>query len=346
MAETSTAETNTPDTNASETSDSSGLSNTLSNILSALGDLAQLLRHIFRLRYRNLPAVPLASIPSLIDTLIKLGKRSVETQPALDGLSNIYTIDGHTATGQEFLFGESGRDVQAEGDREALRERLESGGDLSESEGGGTLSTLFEQALDGNSNADEASYAEATEDSELTKLFLDTPDQWSISWTNFMGVYDNAQPQLPVWARTVTVSPEGAQAATEAFWPNIADYCLAYNLLILAKVDANRVVGLRAAFGSHFVAFEGAFAEGRLYAIDMSLFQQVSANKVDGFERFTPATITLLEMSSNKDLLPVAVRVSGQNDRDHQIYVHGQATEATWIYALQAAKVSITVWGI
>ena len=49
-------------------------------------------------------------------------------------------------------------------------------------------------------------------------------------------------------------------------------------------------------------------SEGRLYAIDLDLFGYLRPQVVDGVERFTPATITLLEQdAATKQLKPMEV---------------------------------------
>ena len=322
---------------------------TTNSSISGIGGILGHLTQLLRFRYRNLPAIPLATIPSLIDTLIKLNRRAGETEPALDGLSNTYTIDGQTATGEEFLFGANKKSAMESGARDALMAYMEG------KDGEDTLKALFEDILDEDKTGTdqgggpvERAMARSADGGDLTGLSLDDPEQWSISWTNFADVYQNALPKLPQWAETVTVSPEGAQAATENFWPTVSEYSLAYNLLLAAKVNADRIDSVRAAFaGSFDDSMEALYQEGRLYVIELSIFQQVQVNEVSGFERFTPATVTLLEQDpQTKALTPLAVRVSGQNDSGVQIFVRGQATDGAWIYALQAAKTSLTVWGI
>ena len=66
-----------------------------------------------------------------------------------------------------------------------------------------------------------------------------------------------------------------------------------------------------------------------------------------GAVRFTPATVTLLTQDpATKALTPVAVRVSGAAGSGAQLYSRASATGSAWLYALQAAKTSVTVYGI
>jgi len=60
--------------------------------------------------------------------------------------------------------------------------------------------------------------------------------------------------------------------------------------------------------------------------------------------RFTPGTITLLTQNpQTKELSPAAILLSTTNDGLARVY---GSNDPAWLYALQAAKTSITVWGI
>jgi len=135
-------------------------------------------------------------------------------------------------------------------------------------------------------------------------------------------------------------------AATEQFWPTIANFGSAYNLIILQSVDSSRADSFRKQFGDLWGAFEldKIQSERRLYVIDMTIFAGLKPVLVDSFERLTPATVTLLEQDAiTKRLRPVAVRVESAGES--QLYSRDSAPGA-WLYALQAAKTSVTVWGI
>ena len=179
----------------------------------------------------------------------------------------------------------------------------------------------------------------------LTTLSLDEPEQFSMSWTNFENVYESSLPLLPSLAASLT----DAEEATHQFWPTMARYGMQFNLVVLQKVATAEVAGLEKQFGRGWAqqGLEGLHSQGHLYAIDMTIFEGVTPQDVEGITRFTPATITLLEQDpESKALTPIAVRVSGSKGEGAQIYVRGQASEAAWLYALLAAKTSITVFGI
>jgi hypothetical protein len=87
-------------------------------------------------------------------------------------------------------------------------------------------------------------------------------------------------------------------------------------------------------------------AAGRIYGIDLRIFAELDPHEVDGFVRFTPSTYTLLLQNDAKELRPVAVRVTGKNGNGAQVFTRPGATDSAWLYALQAAKTSVTVYGI
>ena len=61
--------------------------------------------------------------------------------------------------------------------------------------------------------------------------------------------------------------------------------------------------------------------------------------------RFTPSTLTFLEFEpAQKTFTPFLIQVSNGATTRH--FTNTPATASTWLYALQAVKVSLTVWGI
>jgi hypothetical protein len=276
----------------------------------------------------NIPAVPyVLTISEPLLTLFRLAARSLQIEPAKDGLSNVYTIAGQSAPANQFLFNSSASD-------DLRRETAE-------------LENILSQGLDAFIQAilrKSASFGNvpSTDSVPLTALSLDKPEDFSISWTNFESVYQNAQPFLNSWSDTLV----SLDTAEQQFWPTVANYGAAYNLIILQSVTSSRAESLRKIFGETWTANEmdTALSEGRLYAIDLSIFGDLQPTMVDGFERFTPSTITILEQdATTKALTPLAVTVG--NGGQSQIYSRTK-TPGAWLYALQAAKVSITVYGI
>lgn len=176
-------------------------------------------------------------------------------------------------------------------------------------------------------------------DSSYTQLSLEAPEQFAMGWTTFAGVERDARPLLPLFADTL----RHEEAATLQFWPTITRFGLAFNLIVLENVSQARGGQLRAALGGAWTdEMEALHATGGLYVIDMTFFDRFPAATVDGFPRFTPATMTFLRREAG-GIVPFAVRVTGQGGGGMQHFVR---SDPNWLYALQAAKTSITVWGI
>jgi hypothetical protein len=277
----------------------------------------------------NLPAVPyLLTLSEPLLTLFRLARRSFEVEPARNGLSNVYSIAGQTATAYQFLYDSSSTEELARATADL--ERILAKG----------VNGFKEAILRRNVTVNTSKLP--TDTTVLTSITLDQPQDFSISWTNFQNIYQNAQSLLGNFAATLT----SLDTADEEFWPMIANYGTAYNLIILQAVTASRADNLKPLFTEVWSTgqLDTAQTEGRLYVIDLSIFGSLESTIIDGFERFTPSTITLLEQdASTGQLRPIAVRVaSGQQS---QLYSRSR-TPGTWLYALQAAKASITVYGI
>jgi Lipoxygenase len=286
---------------------------------------------LWLLGLKDIPAFPI-QLEAMADTLLKLGIRTEQTKQAKQGLTNTYTIGGVTATGYEFVFGRTpGFEEQVDEAREHVQQVLTLQPAL-------VLTSLFDKAL-----RDTGESVAASAD-PITALPLDKPEQWALSWTTFPEVYQKAAPLLPDWASTLT-DPDAASAR---FWPTIAEYGQGYNLLILQKVGPTQLGTLKGKFQPVWTpALDAAAAAGTLYVIDLSLFESLEPHVVRGAVRFTPATVTLLTQDpATKALTPVAVRVSGAAGAGAQLYSRANATGSAWLYALQAAKTSVTVYGI
>ncbi|MEK6237625.1 MAG: hypothetical protein N2C14_23200, partial [Planctomycetales bacterium] len=278
----------------------------------------------------NLPAVPL-DVAQILDTLPRLLARLVEQQPAKDGLSNKYTLAGETHTGQEFLFGE--------GLDDRLRDAIEEMNIATGANPARIFNGFYKDVLD-KSGSPNSSH----DDANLTALPLESPDQFSISWTNFENVYKNAQPLLAKWAATMT----DPATAEEEFWPTIAKHGVGYNLLVLQKLTRENYLDVKRKLGAGWTAEHlSLLDDGLLYAIDMTIFETVRRNKVDGCDRFTPATITLLEQDADaKTLKPILIRVAGERGSSALNFTAKTASPSAWLYAMLAAKTSVTVHGI
>jgi hypothetical protein len=338
--------------------------------------------------FHDVPAIPRAGVIDIGQMLLKLNTRARETDKAMEGLAIFYTIGDHETTAKEFMYGKSRPSIffapQFETDIEASAPAEQSPAappawDTSATARNELLETIntdpdqIRQMLEdeayfrsetvlpppaaefGSSGADETGVDESLPEAQalalfggrdpLTNLSLTAPEQFAMPWTTYHDIYQAGRAErLSTWVATLT----DIDAATQQFWPTIAHFGLAYNLLILKKVAAAETESLREKFGAVWTNDLAAQAtQGRLYVIDLSIFSTLEPQTVNGLTRFTPATLTLLVQDPvTKELTPVAVRVSGQNDGNAQVYVRGEATDSAWLYALQAAKTSITVYGI
>ena len=283
-----------------------------------------------KLGFEHVPAVPV-DLPGMGDTLARLGIKVKQYEQALQGLGRTYTIRGTTARAYTFLYGDESPDAK----RAAARERLHNflrRNPLEIHEG------LAAEKLD------EQDHEPARHD--LTTISLDDPRQWSMSWTTLPDVYSLGLPRLGEFAATVDVTQP--EAATEAFFPTIAQYGRSYNLFLTQKVRRDGVGPWRDLFGAAWTpALDTAAESGLLYVIDLRIYESLHAHTVAGSPRFTPSTVTVLvQDAASKALTPELVRVAGGGNQPKIFSRHGPATPAAWVYALQAAKVSVTVYGI
>ena len=150
---------------------------------------------------------------------------------------------------------------------------------------------------------------------DLTALALDDPKQWSMGWTTMPEVFTSALPQLDEWAATVDVTQP--EKATEAFFPTIARYGTAFNLILPKKVRDLEVETWRTLFGADWTpALDAAAKAGLLYVIDLRIYETLQAQQVGGFPRFTPSTVTVLvQDAATKALTPELIRVAGGDNQ-------------------------------
>jgi hypothetical protein len=258
-----------------------------------------------------LPGVPVASNGNLIETAIGLRGREGEFRPAVDGLSVSYTIGGHTESAKHFLYG---------------------------------IEYL------------------AYRDDRLRNLPLESPEQFAISWTTYKDVYKHAmsslQPSVDPFGNGETVvtqekplywdSLTSVEAATESFWDMFASHGTAFNLLMLRRVTDARLPQLKRLFDplrwGVIDNLDSIQRGGRLYEIDLKILSCSTYRSEGKAPRFNPRTVTLLERDSKQTgrLAPRVIWVSNENGKEE---VYSKESPA-WLYALQAAKSSITIYGI
>ncbi len=287
------------------------------------------------LGFTNIPAIPfqLGKIPG---TLLKLGLRAKATTQAKKGMNKFHTIGSFNENGYSYLYGR-GKDTEAvtEAARESLKKELEKSSEAVE---------LVSSKLKNRLSAKEKQVTSKAVD-PITELSLTDPCQFAMSWTTFGGVYDRAQQFLPEMSRTMI----DVDIANKAFWPTIAKHGFAYNLLILEKVeDAVKISDYKALLGNAWTpAIDALQKSGLLFAIDLRMYASLPVSKVkDKAPRYTPATLTLLKQDSDKSLKPIVVALVHTNATDTTIYSCGICTKGSWLYALMAAKTSITLYGI
>ncbi len=184
---------------------------------------------------------------------------------------------------------------------------------------------------------------------------LDKPEQFAMAWPTLDNVARNAAPlALPLtgsWSDALT-NPD---AGTMQFWPTLTKYYTAFGPIPLMKVttaDVTGPAGFSSLLGAHWTgAMDAMVAAGSLYVIDMRIFEAATVFPASvAPARFTPSTVTFLTRSVvnlRPAFTPILIRVSNGAATHH--YVPGPAgsvAASTWLYALQAAKASLTCWGI
>ncbi|BDD06760.1 lipoxygenase family protein [Aureibacter tunicatorum] len=291
-------------------------------------DIKRLPLHLF---FPNLPAIPFDLKETAI-TLIKLIGRAQETKQAQIGLSNEYTIKGKTANAYSFLYGGKAMDH-----RESELKRLQS--ELMQS------NDSILKNIDLVINKLKLDENDCDPEDSLTHLSLDQASQYSISWSSYGNTHRDASKELlSHWASSLT----NAQEATKQFFPNIASFGIAYNLMITQKVTAKNIQKLKADYKEHWSEkVNQLYEKGLLYVIDMSIYKMLKVNTVNNSERFTPASFIWLEQDPNTlELTPFAIHISGKDNTNATFFELGKCTDSAWVYALQAAKTSVTVFGI
>lgn len=267
----------------------------------------------------------------MVETLLRLALRQQQLAQAKQSLTNEYTIQGQTDVGYAFLFGAEQTDAKSKG-WDDIKSLLDKNARK-------VVADYLEKPLRTGQVRKEPPALGAP-----SPLSLDDPEQFSISWATFPDAYHPGLGNLADWSAALT----DAASATKQFWPMIAQHGFAYNLIIPEKVTSAKVSALKRHFKAVWTSGHDALAtSGSLYFIDLSRFQSLQPHSSHGADRFTPSTITLLEQdSSTKALTPIAITVSGYGGQSRQTYTRANSTDGAWLYALEAARASITVFGV
>lgn len=289
--------------------------------------------------FKDMPAVPFI-ISETIDTVVKLGLRTQECKMAKAGLNRKYTLydatreQKYSQNAYTFMYDNAPIDNTKE-EREGLLERLKRS-----SEKEFLNKTLL------NTHLKRAEFSKQQDKTAtLTSLFLDTPEDFTMSWTNYYDIYKNNTKEYKEDYASILKDPS---AATKQFWPMISENGLAYNLLILQKVEGKLLENVKATFHQEWEGLlKPIHEQHRLYAIDLTIFNQFDASQVAGFDRWTPGAFVIMEQDSlTKKLHPICVQISKKDVSASQIYTEENSTDATWIFALAAARTAVTVYGI
>lgn len=170
---------------------------------------------------------------------------------------------------------------------------------------------------------------------------LDDVSQFTLSWTTYQDAYEDSQELVAPLVKALS----DRKAASAAFWPALAQFGLPFNLLVLQKLASEDLDTLAAQFGDVVDdEIRELLAAGRLYVIDTTILEALpSFTAPDGTVRFVPATRTLLTQDpKTKALTPVSITAWTQGV-EPVTYVE---KDNAWLWAIQAAKASIGVWGI
>jgi hypothetical protein len=313
------------------------------------------------------PALPrpegTAGFDEILDTLNKLIARGQYLIQAKDALSIPFTLNNITATGERFMLGTENQ-VQQAGNLRGLLTLIESflGKIPTDSVHASRIASAFHRlrlkldawlgihaetsALRLRTEADGTSASISTprpgEQDDYSAFTMEEPSQFSMAWTTFEDAFRKGYQHIAEYSAAIT----DPQEATRQFWPTLRSTALPYNLLVLQKLNAASVTPFRNNFETGWSAkYDGLLKAGRLYGIDMTIFSDLDPQQLtNGTVRFTPNTMTLLEMDDLKNLNPIAVYVADPTNINHvQIYT---PSSPAWIYGLLAAKTSLTVHGI
>ncbi|NNE25737.1 MAG: hypothetical protein HKN09_02740 [Saprospiraceae bacterium] len=293
-------------------------------------------RNVYHLPLRLFGLKDVPAIPIILDeipkTLFKLNDREHEMEQALNGLSHKYTIGEFTEIGKTFMFG-----------RTHLKTDINARDHFSNTVEKSTLEKMTNKAyLEKRFSQKDSGYKDPKRD-PVTRLSLEDANQFEMSWTTFDGVHKRSKQYLEYWSQSIT-DPDVASAH---FWPTIATYGLAYNLLFLESIDSSSLSKLQNEMPIDIPEIDQAAKENRLYGIDLRVFKIFKATQLDGDIRYTPPCyIFLTQDPATKALDPRVVYIRKEESDQYQSYYRPSCSDASWIYALQAAKTAATVYGI
>ena len=176
----------------------------------------------------------------------------------------------------------------------------------------------------------------------MAPLSLEHPEQFSLSWTTLPDAY---QPGCPT-ADVVGVVSE-ADAATEAVLAEIAQHGNGYNLIIPEKVPGPpRIARGRTSPGRGTTSSRLGRGRGPVHDRHEPVPGAPAADRRGRLRVHSEHGHPADAGSSTKTLTPFSITVTGFGGQGRQVFTRGRATDGAWLYALQAAKTSITVFGV
>jgi hypothetical protein len=282
---------------------------------------------------RHMPGIPLASLPDFIEAAIRLKGKEAQRQIPIDAMTNRFelgagTPHARTDDAKTFLFGGSARD-----------------------------------------------------DAQAKQYSLDLPSQYAMGWTTFERVDARAAALAPEFEMAF-FDPD---VAGYEWWKNITRYWGPFGIVPMRRVATSELAGFKATIGPAWndTAMGALANSGGLYVLDMTIFAKMDPTN-ESVPRFTPATLAFFSLTTTAPPLmrsgmpppaptppvpppatplipptpaplpepwfaPLLVQVSDGANGNTQTFTSAGAGPGTmngWLYALQALKVSTTVWGI
>ena len=267
--------------------------------------------------FKNAPAYPF-SIKRTVTAVIGLLKRAKAVEQAKFGLTgnlteDEYEIGGYKGTAYAFCYAKNNHKLKEHAYTDLIKqlqfnpfiifglgspEHSQGYKTESESKASGRKSRNYINEInDPKANA-------STDTIDLTVLSFDKPEQYDLSWTTFGNIKAKASAQLKKeWVKSLTIPEE----ATKQFFPTISKYGVAYNLLILQKIQTDNLKQFKTGELSKVwtAEMDELCTAGKLYVIDMRIFNTVTpqiTNEKPEIWSYTPATFVWLKQEENKDI--------------------------------------------
>ena len=199
---------------------------------------------------------------------------------------------------------------------------------------------LFDEPLPGG----PPGKPQSTASQPPSRLALETQDDFTLSWTTYKDMYKDSQAVVQPFADSLKY----AEAATQSFWPTIASVRHWRTTSSSSRRSTQSGPGhSNAELGDAWAAEEMSAlqAKGLLYEIDMRILASARAVHRPRRRRALHPRHHHAAEAGPADAKRSRRSRSRSPPRAARHASIGTGT-AAWLYALQAAKTSITVWGI